>query len=353
MMQRWIGLLLGVLFVFSGGMLAQSDAPQIALVEEHDIGFRCPVAALIEPETTVLWVLMNSCFSANYSLHAYDLFTREPLREPLALPEIDGDRYFVEGYFANPLAFSASGDLLVTASDVDTYYLTTFTVDLETGSVTTDAQADSALNALLSQFGEYLELTFFSHDRAYALAFDEGGTDVVDLADESLLFTVEGQAVGTAFSADNQRLYVSLLDEPDNYENYDTTLNTYSLPGGELINSLPLRVSGVYPSPDERYLVYQPNDGEMSVIDLETGISSPTITIDEGQSRVLTCLNTGSDVSDVDFTRDGRFPIMGLQWLPDSTGFITANTYGGDGAGGGVGCIFDYSRLRVYSLSGG
>lgn len=352
-MRRILLVFLWAGFLHAAALHAQATPPSVTLTEERDFGFGCPVAAASEPGTTVFWVLMDNCFYNRYSLHALDLFTGEPLRDPLPLPEIDGNLYLVDSTFASTLTFSSNGELLLMANNSDTYEIVTFIVDTQTGSVTVGAQTDAAHNALVITYSEFIETTHYSHDRAYAVVFDELDTDILDMTTETLLFTVDALPTGIAFSADNQRVYLNLLDDPEDFENYNTTLSIYSLPDGALISSLPLRVSGLYPSPDDRYLVYSPNDGEMSVIDLETGVSSPVINIDEGPSRVQTCLNTGNSTGDAEFTRDGEFPIRGVAWLPDNDGFFTVNTYGGDGAGGGVPCIFDTSRLRVYSLSGG
>jgi hypothetical protein len=120
----------------------------------------------------------------------------------------------------------------------------------------------------------------------------------------------------------------------------DKVLNTYAVPSPFL-----------FVSPDEKYAVAVINDDAAFVlIELATGGVSEPVPVSEGESRVTKCINDGRDMSDVDFTTSGRLPIRDLEWLPDSSGFLTVHSYGGEAAGGGAPCFFNHSRLRSYTL---
>ncbi len=142
-----------------------------------------------------------------------------------------------------------------------------------------------------------------------------------------------------------------MLDEPDNYDNYNSKLFIYSLPDGAVEESIALPTPFIYSSPDGRYLAIQTGDSQVGFVELATGNLSPTLPINEKEEQVLKCLNSGKDLSDVDFTKSGSLPIKRLQWLPDGAGFITTNTYSGQAVGGGSVCYLDYSRLRQYSVA--
>ena len=58
-------------------------------------------------------------------------------------------------------------------------------------------------------------------------------------------------------------------------------------------------------------------------------------------------------MSDVDFTVSGTLQLIGVNWLPDSSGFVITRSYGGEAAGGASVCTFDTSRLNVIEVNGG
>jgi hypothetical protein len=130
----------------------------------------------------------------------------------------------------------------------------------------------------------------------------------------------------------------------------------YSLPDGELLRQYEMPSSSVWLSPDEKYAavnLYSFNIGDLNellVMNLETGVSSATSNLDEDPAPVTTCLNSGNDVSDVDFMTDGRFSFPTVHWLADNSTILLPLSYGGDGAQGGTICIFNYSRLRIYAV---
>jgi hypothetical protein len=94
-------------------------------------------------------------------------------------------------------------------------------------------------------------------------------------------------------------------------------------------------------------------DDQIAVMDLAGNLTSEPVAIFEEPRHATICANDGRDISDVDFTVSGRLTLVDVDWLPDSSGFFTVNSYGGEGAGGGRLCLFNYSRLRQYTVAGG
>ena len=157
-----------------------------------------------------------------------------------------------------------------------------------------------------------------------------------------------------SFSADGTALHVTRLTNPDDYDDYSATLFIYSLPDGELLSQYEVPSFIVWVSPDGKYAAAEigsSNIGERSdllVVELESGRVSPAQTLLEEPHKVTTCLNTGADMSDVDFMTSGMLTNSGLQWLLDSSGLLLPLSYGGEAAGGANICYFNYSRLRSY-----
>jgi hypothetical protein len=123
------------------------------------------------------------------------------------------------------------------------------------------------------------------------------------------------------------------------------------LPDGDVLNTYDVPSPFLHVSPDEKYAVAEVDNGdEFVLVELATGGISEPVRINEGQSKVTACVNDGRDVSDVDFTTSGRLPLRDLEWLPDSSGFLSIHPYGGEGVGGGAPCFFNNSRLRSYTV---
>ncbi len=348
-------VIIGLCCVLLQGVIAfaQDSGLDFSLDAEHDIGFECPVSTAIQPGTEVLWVLMDNCGGNKFSLHAYDLNSGEPVGDsPVIVDTIDGNRYSVDSW-GNPLTFVDDQTLHLAATDsTNDYSYAGFMIDLVTGKATTTPDDDSRINDLLAGFGGYAMSMIYSRDHKLAITSDDVTYYVLDLTEGTVLFEIEspGGIYGN-FSADSQQLYFTVLDEPDNYDNYNSKLFIYSLPDGAVEESIALVTPFVYPSPDGRYLAIQTGDSQVGFVELATGNMSPLLAIDEEGGRALKCLNSGKDLSDVDFTKSGSLPIKGLQWLPDGAGFITVNTYSGQAVGGGSVCYLDYSRLRQYSVA--
>ncbi len=343
-----------LMLVWGQFVTAQDTSLNLTLAAEHNIGFDCPEASAVQPNSGVMWVLMSNCGGNRFSLMKFDLESGQPLSESaIPLDEIDGKLYYLDS-FVNPMGFTGENTLEITFSDSETYLPVRFEVDVDTGVMSSNAEADEQLGALLSELSMYPETTVYSGDHSLAVTAGDPVFHVIDLESGEVITEIEGSSAEMSafarFSPDNKKIYIALYDEPENMENYDSTLYVYSLPDGELLQSAALPNSIFYPSPDGRYAAVRTAEELLLVVNLEAGNSSQGLEIHEAPSPVLTCINDGRDMSDVDFQRSGKLWMNGLEWLPDAAGFVTVNSYNGQGAGGGAPCFFDYSRLRQYSI---
>lgn len=352
--NRWLKILfLSLLLLTTSVSQAQDGAPTLTMTGEQEIGVQCPVDAARQPEN--LWVLMDDCGGYEFALQVFDSTTGDLLDAPISIDRIDGVVYDIDR-FINPLAFTSENTLELIATNFEDETFTRFQIDLDTFAVTEDTS--DGLNELLRQYSEYpVYTTTFSDDhRLAAVRDDVAAVYVLDLDSETVLFEVDAAVGISAFSADSQRLYVSALDNPDDYTSFEGTLSVYSVPDGELLHSLPLPFSELYPDDEGRMLAVvvassEVGEEQLGVLDLETNALSPLLPISEAPQRVLACRNDGSDRSDVDLNTTGRLSIIVLQWLTDGSGFFTMNSPGWQSDN--TGCVYDVSRLRHYTVSGG
>lgn len=353
-MKSFRGLIvLIVLGLFVSGVMAQ--ALQFRLTNEQDIGFACPVTSAVTPTTGQLWVLMDDCYYSAYSLQAYDLITNEPLiDEPITLDTIDAMLYGIESS-VKPLIFIDDTTLELIAFDWESYDLARFEIDILTGDVSYDETGSQTLTETLRAHTEYVEYATFSPDHRYALATDDLNSYLIDLSSGNVLKTFPDTLNFASYSADGQLVYITEFEDPENYDNNNGILSVYELPiqpDSEPIDERIIPSVFVFPSPDNATFALQIGDDQLAVYDPATDELSPALMMWEEPRHAETCLNTGADISDVDFTVSGRLTLSSVQWLPDSSGFITLNSYGGEGAEGGTLCLFNYSRLRQYQLGG-
>lgn len=354
--RQLIVIAVGVFLFYGSAIEAQDTTLDLTLIAEHDIGWHCPLATAVQPETQILWVLQDDCFGSPFSLHRFDVNTGEALDEPLVLEALDRSLYEVYG-FNKPMGFTSAGNLQFFVSNSEDYTLTRFEVNLESGDVSTDANGDERLDALFRKYTQYPSfVVVFSSDQHYAAVSDDEGLTlyVLDLVTEELLFQLEVSGAIAAFSPETQRLYVTAPVEPDNFENTSGTLFIYNLTDGALLQSLPLPViSIVYPSRDGLYVAIETAPGEvgteeLGIIELASGAASPLLRIGTDPLPVLKCVNDGTDLSDYDYRTSGYLPLVDLHWLADQSGFVTVNSQ--DGTATNTGCVFDYSRLRQYQV---
>jgi hypothetical protein len=355
-----VALLLGAAVHSS---LAQGGGPNLIQTAEYDIGLDCPVTAALDPAGTTLWVLMDNCFQGRYALHAYSVAdgTRLPADDyASALTVLRG--VYVD-LFITPMGFTPAGDLSIRYNDPDTYESVSLLIPLAGGGEATLRRSDS-YNALLASTALYPEFSVYSPDHTRVVTFGPDSLHVLDVQAETevIEIPVEGGTdyVQASFSADGQRLHVITLNAPQDLNDFSSTLLVFNLPDGALLRRYVLPSSAVWVSPDEAYAAVQlfSNDvterSELMVIDLESGLASSPSNLLQAPAPVITCLNTGHNVSDLGYMTRGYMTLANLQWLPDSSGLLVSLSYDGDGAEGGSGsaCIFNYSRLRTYRVAG-
>jgi hypothetical protein len=336
------------------------DSLNLVQTAEYDIGFDCPVSSLLDPAGTTVWVLMNSCGDRRHSLRAYNVADGT---------QLDGDDYaddlvILDGVyidlFITPLGFTPAGDLSIRYNDLETYASHNLLIPLASGGAV-ETQTSATYDALLAEISDYPEFSVYSPDHTRVVA--AGGTSfhVLDVQAETEIIeiAVEGGAeyALASFSADGQHLHVIRFNNPDDMEDFSSTLLIHSLPDGALLNEYTLPSSAIWVSPDETLAAVQlfSNDvgekSELVIIDLESGLTSLAANLLEDPKPVLTCLNTGNDVSDVGLMTSGYLTLTSLHWLPDNSGIILPLSYNGDGAASSSGnCLFNYSRLRTYSI---
>jgi hypothetical protein len=343
--------------LFTGISTAQDDSLNLTQTAEYDIGFDCPLASTFDPTGTKLWLLMNNCGSRGYNLQTYDVSDGTNVTEnDYADALLTLDTIYVDT-FINPLAVTPDGDLSIRYNDPDTYESINLLIPVATDGEATTIKSDS-YNALMAIMSEYPEFSIYSSDHTQVVATGGTSLHVVDVQAESEIVEIELEGSTdnaiASFSADGTALYVTRLTNPDDYDDYSSTLFIYSLPDGELLSQYEVPSFIVWVSPDGKYAAAQVGSSnigdrdDLYVTELESGRTSPAQTLLEEPHSVTTCLNTGADMTDVNFMTSGIFSNAGLQWLPDSSSLILPLSYGGEAAGGGTPCYFNYSRLRSY-----
>jgi len=338
----------------STALYSHAQDADLSLAAEYDLGFDCPVSATLAPDQTVIWVLMDSCSGRNFRLRGFDVADGTPINDETndfadALTPLE-DGYV--DWFVNPLAFTPDGDLSIRYYAEETYDSLTLLVSLENGEAT--LQTNDSLNALFRQFTDYPETTVYNHDHTLGAVIGETSLHLIDLQTETELMALEVEDfnIFPSFSPDGTRLYAAILDDFGDVENFASTVYVYSLPDGELLTSFSVPTPFLYPAPNGQYAALQVGDSELSVLNLETGVSSPAVRFSEDPKPITECLNTGNSMTDFDYRSSGNLPLVGLAWLPDNSGFMTLHSYQGDGVFGGTPCFFDYSRLRLYQFAG-
>jgi len=342
---------------------AQSGSIALTQTAEYDIGFKCPVTATFNPDFTRLWVLMNSCGSTRYSLQAFDAPDWSPvtldtgdLSEQLAI--MDGSLIATE---ASAMAFTQDGTLDIRYLDDNTAESVSLTINTITGTVETAADAfvlsEETMNTLIPGFVSYPEFAVYNADHTLAAVPSDTAWTIIDLKTRTILFDIEdgvseGAVTSANFSRDGSTLYMGVLNNPDDVSDYSATLVSYSLPDGEQGESVLVPSPFVWISPDETRAVALIGDisDALAVVDLTNSEVSPSVGIFEAPQRILNCLNRDGDVSDLNYMSSGKLHVSSLNWLPDSSSFVTVNTYGADGAGAGGLCAFNFSRLREYTI---
>ena len=342
---------------------AQDNALNVQQAAEYDIGFDCPVTSTLDPSGTVLWVLMDgSCFSRHHSLLGFNVADGTPVNA--------ADDHFASAFTALgdtfidsdtlPLVFTSANTLDLIYSEDQEYDTRNVRLTLDSSPLPADSRTFlptiANLNILIPGFEGYPETTVYNADHTLAVVIDTARFHVIDMQEgtDILQIDVTPSTDGSTpyFSADSQTLYIATFDDPDSVTDYSATLNVYSLPNGKLLQTFHVPSALLYISPNGRYAAAQSSDDAFVVVELATGKTSLPLPLSEAPHPVPECLNSGNDLRDLNYVTSGDLFLMDLKWLPDSSGFMTIQSYLGDGAeGSGSICIFNYSRLRRYTLA--
>ncbi len=350
---------LAALIGVTGLAFAQS-APLLINSAEYNIGFDCPQAQTLAPDGTTLYVLMAGCLSRITSVMAFNVADGSPVPLDSAYTEelasLQGG--FLFGY-NTPMALTPDGLLNFYFSDEETFETRSLFIALDDSAVSALPIADDALTELLLTVTEYPEGAVYSDDHTQVAAVGSSSLSVFDLTTGNTVLTlpVEEETYNAypSFSPDGQTLYVAVLDDIDDAENYNATVSAYSLPNGALMHSFAAPSFSVWVSPDGRYAAVQlgSNDGESSelfVVDTASGAVSEPFSLHEPPHRLTTCANDGRDMSDIDSTVSGKLSLISVSWLPDSSSFVFTRSYGGEASGGVNPCAYNYSRLNRFEV---
>lgn len=332
----------------------------ITRTAEYDIGVRCPLGMTLDPTQQEVWVLMDGCYGGGYGLQGYQLADGTPITTnldqyndvllPLANQWIYSD--------TRPFAFTPDGAVDIIYNDPDTYSAKSLRFSLDGSQPPASDNlllTNDEITRLIPDFTGYFETTTYNTDHTLAFVPDTTTLYIVDLKSGSILFTIDGGETAYLarpyFSTNGQYLYVSMLINPDDMQDYSSTLVVYSLPDGAEVNTYSIPTYFNIISPDNRYAVGVDSEETLMVVELETGAMSEPIIYSEPPRAPTICYNSGlAAPTGVDFKTSGKLYVRDIVWLPDSSGFITVNTNQGLGSGGGRTCIFDYSRMRVYTV---
>jgi DNA-binding beta-propeller fold protein YncE len=338
--------------------LAQEDILNVEQVAQYNLGFGCPASVALDSAGSTVWVLMDNCSSGRYSLHGYDAADGTPATTP-DFGDLLGemDTAYLD-WFTVPLGFLPDGILDIRYIESENYTVHNLHVQVDSGEV--EQPPAEGFNELVAGLTDYPETTVFNADHTQAVVIGEASLHVIDIEAQSEVFSLNLEAESYSFfpslSPNSRRLYVAQLTNPDDLSDYTSELSVYSLPDGSLLQTRTIPSPFIWASPDGHYAAALIGDNEggqdnVVVIDLENGSTSQLLPMFEPRQKVMTCANNGNDMSDTDLTATGLLALRGLVWLPDSTGFMTVNSYLGDGIqGGGTFCAFNYSRLRHYAI---
>lgn len=354
-------LMVAIFVLLSAAIIghAQESGPELIQTAEYDIGVDCPVASALDPTGEAIYILMNNCGTSRYYLLALD--ADEGFRLPV--DDFAADLAVLNGtyidLFITPLAFNPDGDLSLRYNDPDTYASFNLVIPVATGGEVTLTSSDS-YDALLAELADYPEFTVYSPDHTRAVTGDRGTLHVIDVSAERVLASIPletgGEYAITNFSTDGTELEVTLPVDPDDMSRMDSRLYVYRIMDGTLTGEYPVPSPAIWRSPDGTRAAVQlfSNDigerSELQIVDLSGGAASTTANLLEAPQAVTICLNDGRSVSDLGFIRSGYMTLTSLHWLPDSSGIALTLSSNGEGAGGGLPCFFNFSRLRTYRV---
>ncbi len=348
--------------IFSSSFINAQDAPNPTLTAEYNIGFDCPVSVTFDTTQTILWVLMNNCGSKGFTLRGFNIADGSPVKAD--------DKNFADALAplkdkwiysdTKPLAFTPDGIIDLIYNDSDTYDALNLRLSLKGDKPAASELTlltNDMIQTLIPDYAGYPETTTYNKDHTLALVKDANAFYIIDLQTGKKRLTIPSE-ISTDysiayFSQDDQHFHISTAQNLDDPNDMRSILSIHDLADGKLLKSLEVPSALNSVSPDLRFAVGYVGgqfDAGLVVTNLETGASSQPVLVNEPSHLVTECLNTGKKISGVDFKTSGELPAVDLIWLPDSSGFLTVNSYGGEAAGGGSLCIFNYSRMRQYKV---
>ncbi|MBE2182124.1 MAG: hypothetical protein IAE89_01750 [Anaerolineae bacterium] len=363
-----IAILMMSLLSFSGiPHITAQTAPTLNLQAELDIGFNCPVASALSPDQAQMWILMDTCGNRNYSILVFDLTTNTfiSVRDDNFMPFFESLTYeqWVSS-FTSPFAYTTNDTLELIYADSAQNYDTNRIVIPASGEEAAESLTIlldlETLESLIPGYAGYPESTIYNADHTIAAVSDVASIHIFDLQTGDELFVIDtpdgSEGYFPIFAPDGQSLYVPRLLNFDDMTDNSASLSVYSLHDGAVTATYDVPTAFFWPSPDNQWIagtIPDPSgddsgDSLLIVVNLATGNVSQPLPTNEPARHAVACMNDGRSLADVDFTVEGDLPITSLIWLPDSSGFYTTNSYGGDAVGGGRLCFLDYSRLRLY-----
>lgn len=233
---------------------AQGSGINLIQTAEYDIGLDCPVTAALDPAGTTLWVLMDNCFQYDYSLHAYNAADGTPMN----VDDYSDALMILEGIyvdlFTTPMGFIPAGDLSIRYDDPETYESINLLIPLANeGAATT--QTSATYGALLAEYSDYPEFAVYSPDHTRVVVAAGTSFHVLDVQAETEIveIPVEGSTdhALASFSANGEHLDVIRFNNPENMNDFSSTLLIYSLPDGVLLHQYSVPSSAIWVSPDE------------------------------------------------------------------------------------------------------
>lgn len=345
-------------FIFAGFYQPDASAQNspnvtLTLAEERRIGTDCPAASALSPNGDTLWVLMHDCGHEDYYLLNFGLggisfdFSGND-GEDFASALTGLEELYIDGLINSPLSISADGSPQLQVFNADG--------QMETLRPVQDSAAlNPELTEKLLNTSEYPELTVFNADQSAVAVIGSDGIYVFDTqtASEVLAISVENaDSVRTQFSADGESIDLIVPNNPDDMNATAATLYRYSLATGELLMEQSLLTSLAWVSPNGQYVLLWMGEDELIVTEPTSGGVSDTVHMYDEPRQITQCVNEDSfDPTDLNVVWNGSLPPMGINWLPDSSGFVTVNSYMGEGAASdNAVCLFEESRLRRYTV---
>jgi hypothetical protein len=352
-------VLLLLLPVFSAS--AQDGGLQLTVVDEFDLGDACVVTGVISSDGSTVWTLVYDCIGDySASLQAFSVAdgTLAGQSNGPFVMDIKGQNLFG---FDTPIVLHDDGTVTADFVDWDTSTTASFAVDTATGTVTPVEESPrlltaDAIYAALPDFTGYTDYLTYNRDRTLALVWDDVAFYIFDVAQGEVVMRFEPEG-GTEnafpwFGPNRDRLYVSQMAEPGNYDNPAEILTLYTIPDGEqvAVYDVPHRIYSV--SPDEQLLVVSTlvmgGDNEsLAVYDLTTGALSESLPTRSTTVNLNICKNDGREAP-MPWTSDDP-TLVDIIWLPDSSGFVTLQSE--TLSSGPNPCLTNDSRMRVYAVT--